>query len=87
MADLIPPRRNEFVTKEGVPTTRFAEYLEAVASQTNQNTANTPTTLIETALSLIFALENRLGSGDFLTWDETGFTWDSDKLTFDMDEA
>lgn len=87
MADLIPPRRNEFLTRDGVPTTRFAEYLEAVASRTNENTANTPSTLIETALALIFALENRLGSGDFLTSDETGFTVDSDKLTVDMDEA
>ena len=36
MADnIIPPRRNEFVTKEGVPTTRFAEYLEEVANNIN----------------------------------------------------
>jgi len=87
MADLIPPRRNEFLTKDGIPTTRFAEYLESLASRTNENTASAPTTLIETALALIFALENRLGSGDFLTSDETGFTVDSDKLTVDMDEA
>lgn len=87
MADLIPPRRNEFITREGLPTTRFAEYLENLASRTNENTANTPSALIETALSLIFALENRLGSGDFLTSDETGFTVDSDRLTVDMDEA
>lgn len=84
---IIPPRRNEFLTKEGIPTTRFAEYLERITDQTNVNTSNTPTTLIESALSLIFALENRLGSGDFLTSDETGFTVDSDKLTVDMDEA
>lgn len=87
MADLIPPRRNEFLTKDGLPTTRFAEYLESLAGRTNENTANTPTTLIETALALIFALENRLGSGDFLTWDEEGFSWDNDDFTFDMDEA
>lgn len=84
---IIPPRRNEFLTKEGIPTTRFAEYLERITDQTNVNTSNTPTTIIESALSLIFALENRLGSGDFLTSDETGFTVDSDKLTVDMDEA
>lgn len=38
MADLIPPRRNEFLTREGVPTQRFAEYLEAIANSTNSNT-------------------------------------------------
>lgn len=32
-------------------------------------------------------LINRIGSGDFLTSDETGFTVDSDKLSVDMDEA
>lgn len=84
---IIPPRRNEFLTREGIPTTRFAEYLERITDQTNENTSNTPTTLIESALALIFALENRLGSGDFLTSDETGFTVDSDRLTVDMDEA
>lgn len=87
MSELIPPRRNEFLTKDGLPTTRFAEYLESLASRTNENTANTQTTLIETALALTFALENRLGSGDFLTSDEAGFTVDSDLLTVDMDEA
>ena len=29
----------------------------------------------------------RIGSGDPLTWDETGFTWDSTKLSFDQTEA
>lgn len=32
---IIPPRRNEFLTKEGIPTTRFAEYLERITSVTN----------------------------------------------------
>ena len=41
MAELIPPRRNEFLTKEGVPTQRFAEYLERVASASNENTSDT----------------------------------------------
>jgi len=35
MADLIPPRRNEFLTKDGIPTTRFAEYLERLTTKTN----------------------------------------------------
>jgi len=32
-------------------------------------------------------LTSRIGSGDALTSDETGFSVDSDRLTVDMDEA
>ena len=35
MSELIPPRRNEFLTKEGVPTARFANYLERLTETTN----------------------------------------------------
>lgn len=38
-------------------------------------------------LSLIAALNERLGSEQFLTWDSDSFSWDSDQFTFDMDEA
>lgn len=88
MADLIPPRRDEpLVEIDGRPTLRTSEYLESLASQGN-STTNTVTSLVDnTALALLFALENRIGSGDFLTSDETGFTVDTDKLSVDMDEA
>ena len=39
MAELIPPRRNEFLTKIGVPTQRFSEYLENLAQSSNSSTA------------------------------------------------
>ena len=87
MADLIPPRRGEFLTKEGIPTTRFAEYLELITRQTNTNAVAAAVTTNQSALSLHFSLENRLGSGNFLTSDDTGFTVDSDRLSVDMDEA
>ena len=87
MADLIPPRRGEFLTKEGIPTTRFAEYPELIKRQTNTNAVAAAVTTNQSALSLHFSLENRLGSGNFLTSDETGFTVDSDRLSVDMDEA
>ena len=32
-------------------------------------------------------ISDKIGSGNFLTSDETGFTVDSDRLTVDMDEA
>lgn len=88
VAELIPPRRDEpLIETNGRPSQRFAEYLEGLGGQTNSNT-NTVTSLIDsTALALIFNLENRIGSGDFLTSDETGFTVDTDKLSVDMDEA
>ena len=38
-------------------------------------------------LALLSTLQAQLGSGNPLTWDETGFTWDSDRLSFDQDEA
>ncbi len=88
MADLIPPTRSDsLINEDGSPTIRTAEYLEDLARQGN-STTNTVTSLVDnTALALLFALENRIGSGDFLTSDETGFTVDTDKLSVDMDEA
>jgi hypothetical protein len=90
MADIIPPRRDQFLTVDGVPTQRFIEYLEQLTNNTNESTE-----FISASVSTdgpanrakIFALENRLGSGDFLTSDETGFTVDATNLTVDMDEA
>ncbi len=88
MADLIPPTRSDsLINQDGTPTIRTAEYLESLANQGN-STTNTVISLVDnTALALLFALENRIGSGDFLTSDETGFTVDTDRLSVDMDEA
>jgi len=87
VAELIPPRRDEVLTTDGVSTRRFAEYLENIARDTNNNASALISSIDNSALALIFALENRIGSGDFLTSDETGFTVDTTKLTVDMDEA
>ena len=88
MTDLIPPRRNEFLTKDGVPTQRFAEYLERLTAETNTTTAATSVNADGSAArAQLLALQLQVGSGDFLTSDETGFTVDTDKLTVDMDEA
>lgn len=35
MVDLIPPRRDESLTENGVPTLRFSEYLENIAGSVN----------------------------------------------------
>ena len=88
MADLIPPRRNEFLTRDGVPTQRFAEYLEQLTRETNTTVAATSINSDGSAArAQLLALQLQVGSGDFLTSDETGFTVDTDKLTVDMDEA
>ena len=88
MAELIPPRRDEFLTKDGVPTQRFAVYLESLTSKTNTTTSAVSINADGSAArAQLLALQEQVGSGNFLTWDETGFTWDSDKLTFDQDEA
>lgn len=87
MAEIIPPRRDEVLTPAGSPTKRFSEYLESITGSVNTATSEISSLTLENVLSLVNALENRLGSGDPLTWDETGFTWDSTKLSFDMTEA
>ena len=87
MAEIIPPRRDEALSADGVPTLRFSEYLESLTLQTNSTASNLISSIDNTAIALIFALENRIGSGDFLTSDETGFTVDSTKLTVDQTEA
>lgn len=87
MADIIPPRRGEELTPTGRATIRFAEYLDRVADGVNDNTNALTQPQTQTVLSLLSALEARLGSGDALTSDEAGFTVDTDKLTVDMTEA
>jgi len=37
--------------------------------------------------AIIASLEQRLGSGIPLTFDDTGFTWDADVFSWDQDEA
>lgn len=39
------------------------------------------------SLARIDAIDQKIGSGDPLTWDDDGFTWDADVFTFDQDEA
>ena len=87
MAEIIPPRRGEEITADGKATTRLSEYLEELTRQTNTSTSEIQTSPIESVLAYHFALEARIGSGNALTSDETGFTADSDKLTVDMTEA
>ena len=88
MADLIPPRRGEFLTKDGQPTQRFIEYLEALTRQSNSASSATINVSNNSAIrAQLKTLQQQVGSGNPLTWDETGFTWDSTKHSFDQAEA
>lgn len=87
MAELIPPKRGEFLTPNGLPTIRFMNYLEQLARQGNETTTIIETITGATELPVISAAENRILIGDPLTCDETGFTVDTDKLSVDMDES
>ena len=93
-SDLDPPLRSEeLFDDQGNMTLRFAEFLSQLSGDVNQLVDNI--TIINPAGasnsasfgSQLIELQQRIGSGDPLTWDETGFTWDSTKLTFDQTEA
>jgi hypothetical protein len=89
MAELIPPRRGDILTNSGVPTLRHSEFLEQLTSKTNSTvtTIVTASTNNSAVRAQMLSLQEQVGSGDFLTWDDDGFTWDSDQFTFDQDEA
>ena len=88
MAEIIPPRRGEFLTAEGVATTRFNEYLERMASRSNETASLSIENSGNAAIrAKLLSLQQQVGSGNPLTWDETGFTWDSTRHSFDQTEA
>ena len=84
---VIPPRRNEVLTGQGVGTTRFMEYLERVAVVSNESTAAIDASTIQNLSAAIFALQVQVGSGDFLTSDTDSFTVDSTNFHCDQDES
>jgi hypothetical protein len=88
MSNLIPPRRGEFFSNKGQPTLRTENWIEELTTQTNTTTIVTNTiTNSSSVRAQLFALQEQMGSGDFLTSDDTGFTVDTIKLTVDMSEA
>ena len=87
MAKIIPPRRNEVLTRTGTGTTRFMDYLEQTANQINDTTAAVDASTVQILAASIFDLQARLGSGDFLTVDTTSFTVDTTVLFADQVEA
>ena len=84
MTNIAPRRDHSIVDSFGKMTRRFAEYLENLGREVNGIAGSEPP---ETPNAMLFDLQGQIGSGDPLTWDETGFTWDSTKLSFDQTEA
>jgi len=89
MADkLVPLNEQERIfDRNGLGTRRFNAYIRQISRRVNETSSELDTSIQVDALSLIADINNRLGSGDALTWDCDSFTWDSDNFTFDMDEA
>ena len=84
---IIPPKRSEVLTGSGIGTTRFMEYLERVASRTNDNAEAVDAQIIQNLSAAVFALQVQIGSGDFLTSDSDSFTVDSTILFVDQTES
>lgn len=88
MANIIKPRRGEIFTKNGEPTQRFYAWIESLTDQSNETTESTIVASDNSGIRAeLLALQQQVGSGNPLTWDETGFTWDSTKHSFDQTEA
>ena len=84
----IPPRRGEVFTPDGQPTRRFMEYLESLTRQANESESSIGDVASDDSTrAQLASLHEKVGSGDPLTWDETGFTWDSTKHSFDQTES
>lgn len=65
MAKLIPPRRDESLTQDGVPTLRFSEYLEGLARDVNNvviESSESSLLVVEVSNqnALIFRLSSRI---------------------------
>ncbi len=88
MAKIIPLNERESIFDlNGLGTRRFNAFIRELTNQTNDTSAEVDTSVFIESLSLIADINNRIGSGDTLTSDTTGFTVDSDVLFSDMTEA
>ena len=88
MAKLIPLNEQEKIfDKRGLGTRRFNRFINQVTTQVNDSTEAVQDAVDIDTLSLIAAINERLGSEQFLTSDSDSFTVDSDTLFVDMIEA
>lgn len=64
MAELIPPRDDEAITKDGVPSKRFSRYLDGSASRVNASaeSAEIDASSINQSAGMVSALANRVAA-------------------------
>jgi hypothetical protein len=87
-ADLEAPLRGEpLFDAQGNPTIRFAEFLDRLAIETNVSIETISDASFIELTGRLADIEVRLGTGDALTSDDTGFTVDSTIFTVDQTEA
>lgn len=93
-SDLEPPLRGEPILDElGNFTIRYTEFFSRTAVLLNEvvngGTVVNPANLSNSTVfgAQLIELQQRIGSGNPLTSDETGFTVDLDTLSVDMTEA
>ncbi len=89
---IIAPRRSEVITEKGLASKRLSSFLEQLTVSTNDNTTIVENITINTGSSaknhsLLSTLSQRIGSGQPLSWDETGFEFSSSRITLDRTET
>lgn len=84
---LIEVRQDALSGKKLIATDTFQRYLEEL-NDSQEKVVNLDTeTSFSNSFARLITLELRIGSGNPLTSDETGFTVDSTTLTVDQTEA
>jgi len=73
--------------RRGLGTRRFNRFINQVTAQVNTSTEAVADSVQIDTLSLLAAINERLGSEQFLTSDSDSFTVDSEVLFIDMTEA
>jgi len=76
------PETRDFFLKQG-----FMLYQLWLRTGGGDDVVNESNQFVTKSQAQINAIRNQIGSGDFLTSDETGFTVDSTNLSVDMTEA
>ena len=88
MPKLIPLNELEPIfDRKGFGTRRFNRFINQVTEQVNDSTEAVSDSVQIDTLSLLAAINERLGSEQFLTSDSDSFTVDSDVLFIDQTEA
>lgn len=84
---LIELRKDALGGQKLIATDTFQRYLEELDTAQSEVITIETAALFSNSFARLITLEQRIGSGNPLTSDETGFSVDSTTLTVDMTEA